>query len=300
MSETPAHRPPDTVTAERQLVHRLIDRYPLATFTVLVYAVSWSFWGLSAWTDVFLLTTIGGFGPFISGALLIKASGQSLRTWLSDIFRIRIAARYYLVALLIPIIVIVLAGAAHVWLFGGTVTPAAIPSVVVFPFFVGIVLLFNGVVEEPGWRGFLLPRLQANHSALTASILVGIVWGVWHLPLLVLPGHSLTGINPWIYLPGVIALSVIMTWLTNAVKGSILPAIFFHASYNVSTSYYLVGGSEGATMSLPGTSLLLAIYGTLAVVLLVRYGPARLATIRPTIVDGSTADRTEHEREKDS
>ena len=158
MSETPAHRPSDTVTDEHRLVRRLIDRYPLATFTVVVYTISWSCWGLSAWTDVFILTTIGGFGPFIGGALLIKASGQRLWTWLSDMFRVRIAARYYLAALLIPIIVIVLAGTAHVRLFGGTVTPGAIPSVVVFPFYVGIVLLFNGVAEEPGWRGVLLPR----------------------------------------------------------------------------------------------------------------------------------------------
>lgn len=56
-----------------------------------------------------------------------------------------------------------------------------------------------------------------------------------------------------------IALSVILTWLTNAVKGSILPAMCFHASYNVSTSYYLIGGSEGATMSLTGGSLLLKL-----------------------------------------
>ncbi len=298
MSETPSHRSSDTISDGHNLVRRLIDRYPLATFTVLVYTISWSCWGLHAWTDVFILTTIGGFGPFISGALLIKTSGQSLRTWLSDIFRIRVAARYYLAALLIPIIVIVLAGAAHVWLFDGTVTLSTIPSVVVFPFYIGIVLLFNGIAEEPGWRGFLLPHLQATQSALTASLLVGIVWGVWHLPLLILPGHSLTGVNPWIYLPGVIALSIILTWLTNAVKGSILPAIFFHASYNVSTSYYLVGGSEGATMSLTGGSLLLAIFGTVALVLLIHYGPAQLAPVSQSIIDGSIADRTEHERER--
>ncbi|WP_234944731.1 CPBP family intramembrane glutamic endopeptidase [Haladaptatus paucihalophilus] len=295
MSEIPAHRPSDAVTDEHPLVRRLTNRYPVVSFIVLVYTISWSCWGLSTWTDMFILTTIGGFGPFIGGALLIKASGQNLRMWLSDIFRIRIAARYYLAALLIPILAIVLAGAAHVWLFGGRITPAAVPSVVVFPLYIGIILLFNGVAEEPGWRGFLLPRLQATHSALTASILVGIVWGVWHLPLLMLPGHSLTGINPWIYLPGLIALSVIMTWLTNDVEGSILPAMFFHASYNVSISYYLVGGSEGVTTSLTGGSLLLAIYGTLAVVLLVRYGPARLTPARPSIEDGSINDRTDHE-----
>ena len=146
----------------------------------------------------------------------------------------------------------------------------------------------------------MLPRLQATRSALTASILVGVVWWGWHLPLLVLPGHSLTGVNPWIYLLGVIALSVIMTWLTNAVKGSILPAIFFHASYNVSTLYYLVGGSEGATRSLTGISLILAIFGILAVVLLVHYGPARLAPVHQSIMDGSIADRAEHDSERGS
>lgn len=164
-----------------------------------------------------------------------------------------------------------------------------------FSLFVGIVLVFNGLAEEPGWRGFLLPRLQATHSALTASLLVGVVWWGWHLPLLFLPGHTLTGINPWIFLLGIIGLSVILTWLTNAVKGSILPALFFHASYNVSTLYYPVGGIEGVTMSLTGTSLLFAIYGTLVVVLLVHYGPARLAPISQSVVDSSIADRAEHE-----
>lgn len=89
-----------------------------------------------------------------------------------------------------------------------------------------------------------------------------------------------------------------MTWLTNAVEGSILSAMCFYASYNVSTLYYLVGGIEGATMSLTGGGLLLIIFGTLAVVLLVYYGPARLAPVRQSLVDGSIADRAEHERER--
>jgi membrane protease YdiL (CAAX protease family) len=98
----------------------------------------------------------------------------------------------------------------------------------------------SGLGEELGWRGFLLPRMQARYNALIAAIIVGIVWGLWHLPLFLVdvlsPYYELGQMVGVI--PGLLALtafitipwSILFTWLYNNTKGSLLLAFVFHAS----------------------------------------------------------------------
>jgi uncharacterized protein len=98
--------------------------------------------------------------------------------------------------------------------------------------------LYGGPLnEEPGWRGFALPRLQQRHSPLVASLFVGAVWGLWHLPL------HLMGIYPGGAWGAVIRVqelprAVVFTWLYNRTGGSLLIAVLFHATINT-TSLFL-------------------------------------------------------------
>lgn len=102
---------------------------------------------------------------------------------------------------------------------------ASLPLLVV-PWFI-FEILTNG--EEMGWRGYILPRLQARYSALVSSLIVGTLWGVWHLPKLLGGGRgrSLAG-----YVIAHIALAVLYTWLYNNTRGSLLLVTLFHASGN--------------------------------------------------------------------
>jgi membrane protease YdiL (CAAX protease family) len=114
------------------------------------------------------------------------------------------------------------------------------PLYMFFPLFIMKFFLDAGLGEELGWRGFLLPRLQARYSALVSSIIVGIVWGLWHLPLFMLEGMSPTyemgqtfGVVPALLgytVFVVVPYAILFTWMYNNTKGSLLLAFVFHSS----------------------------------------------------------------------
>ena len=86
--------------------------------------------------------------------------------------------------------------------------------------------------EEIGWRGFALPRLQKQYSALLATLIVGTLWGLWHLPLVFFVGNPMSK-YPFIWLISIVADAFIYTWLYNSTKGSILLVALFHGAGNI-------------------------------------------------------------------
>jgi uncharacterized protein len=96
----------------------------------------------------------------------------------------------------------------------------------VVPFF-----LFDAIAngEEIGWRGYILPRLQVKQSALTASLIIGLLWGIWHIPKFL--GHWDSVAFAW-FMVDVMAKSVLLAWMYNNTKGSLLLVTLFHASFN--------------------------------------------------------------------
>lgn len=100
----------------------------------------------------------------------------------------------------------------------------------------GIVLctLFSGpIAEELGWRGFALPRLQARYNALLSSLILGIIWCCWHLPLFFISGSSQMGIPFPIYMVLVITITIYLTWLYNYTGGSLIITILGHFARNL-------------------------------------------------------------------
>ncbi|HEV8389353.1 MAG TPA: CPBP family intramembrane glutamic endopeptidase [Dongiaceae bacterium] len=93
------------------------------------------------------------------------------------------------------------------------------------------ILLLIGLGEEPAWRGFALPRLMTGRSALAASLILGVLHIVWHLPLLGVE-YDLGNVFPW--MAGVIAFAVVVTWIYLHTEGSLLLPMLFHSSVNVS------------------------------------------------------------------
>jgi membrane protease YdiL (CAAX protease family) len=103
-----------------------------------------------------------------------------------------------------------------------------------------VVILFTGgpLQEEFGWRGYALPRLQGRFNALVSSIIIGFMWGLWHLPYFFI-GTELTyayGIIPQIITA--ILLSILLTWLFNNTGGSVLVALIFHNMFNLSNDMF--------------------------------------------------------------
>jgi len=94
--------------------------------------------------------------------------------------------------------------------------------------------------EEPGWRGFALPRLQWGYGPLVGTLILGVLWSLWHLPMMILiPGYNgagtgFTGILiPFLeFLIEIVALTVIITWVFNNVRGSLLLTMLLHGSLN--------------------------------------------------------------------
>jgi len=94
-------------------------------------------------------------------------------------------------------------------------------------------LYLGPLSEEAGWRGFALPRLQERFSALTSSVILGLIWACWHLPLYLVE----TRMPFYIYLPLVTVLSILFTWLYNNTRGSLIIAVLAHFSFNFGASW---------------------------------------------------------------
>jgi len=102
---------------------------------------------------------------------------------------------------------------------------AFLPMFVVPFFFVDAIS--NG--EEIGWRGYVLPRVQANHSALAAALIVGVIWALWHLPKFLAPDNT----SPfWLFMIRTISASVVYAWMYNNTRGSLLLTTMLHAGAN--------------------------------------------------------------------
>ena len=114
------------------------------------------------------------------------------------------------------------------------------PLYMFVPLFIMKFFLDAGLGEELGWRGFLLPRLQSRYNALVSSLIIGVVWGLWHLPLFMLEGQSPTyefgqtyGVVPSLLAYTVVVTipwAILFTWFYNNTRGSLLLAFVFHSS----------------------------------------------------------------------
>lgn len=104
------------------------------------------------------------------------------------------------------------------------------------------------LLEETGWRGYALDRLQFTHSALVASLILGVVWSLWHLPMFFVEGwyhHENIGfltLEFWMFHIGIVWLSVAFTWVYNNTRRSIIGAIILHAAINFTAQTFTLTG----------------------------------------------------------
>ena len=250
-----------------------VRRHPLITFFVLAYALSWWPWILYA-LDL-SPQPIAGFGPFLAAivVLAITRSKTGVVALLRRMVRWRVAPVWYAVALLLPVAITVIAAMLNVLLGAQGASSADLggwPSLIPTFFILLLVPGLGGAWEEPGWRGYALPRLQTGRSALVASLMLGVLWALWHLPLMVV------GEVNWSDLVLVIAVSVVFAWVFNNASGSVLIVMLMHAMNNTISGNFFGPMFSGAD-SVRQAWLSAALWYAVAIVMVVVAGSAHLS-----------------------
>jgi hypothetical protein len=272
-----------------------VQRHPVASFVALTFVLTWSLWLLPLLEvhgyirDAPDWWGLGSFGPSLAALILSLwiGGGREAGDLGRAVIRWRVPARWYATAVILPMglaLPALLVGGAG----GAGLALSDLPGpAALLALFLQILFLGGPLNEELGWRGFALPRLQRRYGALGASLLVGTIWGVWHLPLFWLGAPGYTALPFGLYLLNTLALSVVFTWLFNGTRGSVLMAILVHATFNT-TNWTLLQLLDEAAAERASLAYVLTI-AAFALVLLLRYGPRSLSAEPEPVVHLSPA-----------
>ena len=220
------------------------------------------------WAIIMFL--LGGFVPSVVAIVLTRIfeGSKGLGSLLRRALQFRLGFRWYLAS-----ICIVLVGAAGQIIINSLLGNHFNLSLYIsqLPSFIPLIII-GPLSEEFGWRGYLLMKLQQRWNALVSAVAVGVVWGLWHLPLFFMVGTSQHELHlPFIgFLLGTVAVSILMTWVNNNTRNSMWAAIFLHWLY----TYVVQVNSSGVTRSVAYNWLEFLPYILMAFVVMVIWKPA--------------------------
>jgi membrane protease YdiL (CAAX protease family) len=220
---------------------------------------------------------VGGLGPFI-GALVV--TGQTgFPDFRARLVRMRVPYSRYLGAILLPIpmalgFLVVLAGLQGAQLSFGSLAPiGAYPGLL----FGG--MLFGGL-EEPGWRGFAQAYLQERFTWLTASLMIGVVWAVWHVPLFLIPSTVQARLPFSSFALMGIGLSILFAWAFNWATLSVPVLILLHGGFNAAQGWS--GILDSGTTSTALLAMLVVVW-SMAIFAVIASRPSKIVSRRRTV-----------------
>ncbi len=283
MTTISTSQPTSTASPERFIV-----RHPVITFLGLAYGISWLLFlpsllaanGIGVLpfeipvTPFLLLSVI--FGLSLSTYIVTRATRgrDGLRELRRSYTHWRVGAHWYALALLaLPMADLL---AASLWRGLAPLVAFANGWELLFTVFMPNALVGAVVInlwEEGAWTGFMLPRLQERWGALRSSAMVAVAMGLFHLPLVfIVGGVSDQPIRPgqyWMYFAllfvGTIPFRLLVTWLWNSTRGSVIVVALFHAAFNVTTGHnFLPEFVPGSTLWVYGVY---AVLGLIVVVI---------------------------------
>jgi membrane protease YdiL (CAAX protease family) len=224
------------------MIREVVEKRRLTSFFLLAYALAWGVEAVPdvvgmtqpSWTSWFFAGFLSALAPSVAAAIVVWASGESVRGWFRSVAKVRVHWKWYVAAIAIPFLIVYAAGLVS-WVIGGPIDWSAFeisPTTIVFGIIIGTLL--GGGQEEFGWRGFAQPELQERYGAFRAALVIGVFWGLWHLPQF-LPGGFRADWGPLMvgsYFIGIIGFSVLLAWVFNASGGSAWLAMVMHGADN--------------------------------------------------------------------
>ena len=266
-----------------------VSRFPAVSFFVVTFAWSWGYWALvgtlvSPASTSYLVALPGLWGPPVAAVAVVWASGSGVRSFFDRVVRAGVRARWYAIAfggamglgLVFPLIQ---GGLADT---GFELRPVA-------PVISTAVAMVAGGSEEVGLRGLAHPLLRDRLSALSAGLLIGVVWTVWHVPLQWL-GVGFDG--PFvIFAASTVAVSVLFGWLYDSTGRSVLPVVIAHAAIDA-PAILSPAGSIPDDVAVTSQLGAIAVYWLLVVGLVVKNGRQLSSGPSPPSPDGLVADRS--------
>jgi membrane protease YdiL (CAAX protease family) len=220
------------------------------TYFAAAFAWTWLFWGIAIALKVsmegagIVYLLLGVIGPMVTGiAFVYLTRDREYRReyWKRIISFRRIPGRWYLVIFLFVPILNCLAALIDYAIGGnGAAWGEAAVNALTNPLSIIPSIMFSSLIpliEEMGWRGYVLDRLQERRSALASSLILGVVWALWHLPLFFVPGTYQAGLGVgtpafWLFFIPIVPLTLIFSWIFNNTNRSTLAVILFHAMVN--------------------------------------------------------------------
>lgn len=222
-------------------------------YLLAAFAWTWLFWGVGIWLGASMETPAGGMlmlagvaGPTITGIVFtnLTRDREGRRDYWKRVRSFKaIPAKWFLIIFLFVPALNLLAALIDVLLGGsGATWGATAGNLLSDPFSLLTSFLFATLIpflEELGWRGYLLDRLQEKKTALESSLILGVVWSVWHLPLFFIADSYQAGLGIgtlefWLFMFGLVPLNFAFTWIYNNTGRSTLAVILFHAMVNFS------------------------------------------------------------------
>jgi len=220
-------------------------------FFLLTFAYSWVIWipsvldglGIKLPFDVTAYSTvvviIGAFAPLLAAITLVarEEGWKGTRVFFRQALDIHIKPVFLVVALALPLLIHVIAhylalavGLDVATTLFPTETPVA-PVVLAIPYFI-LMLVIGGGQEEFGWRGYAQEPLQEKIGVIPASLVIGVIWGIWHLPLWFMTGDLHSAYSFLAFVMMTTSISIMYAWLYNSSGKKLIVVIIFHAMSN--------------------------------------------------------------------
>ena len=227
-----------------------------ALFFILTFLFSWGIWlpsilvglGMKLPFDAVAYTAvtvpIGAFAPLLAAVTMVVRRHGWKEAWnfIRQAFDFKVKAVYLVLALAIPLVITAIAHYLAPLLgldVAATLFPEDLPVsplILVIPYFL-LMMLIGGGQEEFGWRGYALAPLQKRLGVLPASLLIGLIWGLWHMPLWIMPGDGHSSYSYLAFVLMTTSLSVVYSWIYNASNQKLIVVIFFHAMSNTAAPF---------------------------------------------------------------
>lgn len=250
-------------------------------FMLIAYGFSWMFWvpdaliaqniwqapeGVKTFLETF---TFGAWGPFVAAIVMtfIYQRGAGVKALLKRGFMVRLGKWWWPALFIFPVLI---GGSLFlsVAVFGNPMPaspaldqPFTLPIAFVFIFFLG-----GPLQEEFGWRGYVFENLRHKYSALTATVVAGLMWGLWHLPLFFVPREDYYYNRPmWGLILTTMLVGIIIAWIYVNTDGSVFAAMLAHTMFNWSNYVFPTLDDDTAAL------ILFGFYGIVVAYILWKY-----------------------------